>query len=424
MSLPVTRRRDLTYNLGRGRITGVDKHKKAPFEVINLDTGLQDAGEFRGTQITVSEGHPWSRTNKRPKGDVGGDFFTSKTYVPNAGSADHGHRERAQYLFENSDYYHIENFNGIVLPCTPGLLSFPAPINSSNAQLNALGATAVARCKPTNSVAELATAVGELRKDGLPHLPGISLWRDQARLFRSLGKEYLNHKFGWQPFINDIRNVASAVSRANTVLKQFERDSGRLVRRHYSFPIQTEDTTSVFLPGPRLAYMVPPASQFWGGPRGDVVRRRVKTTRRWFSGAFTYHLPSGSTARGKLERYALEADKLLGVLPTPEVIWNLAPWSWAVDWFSNTGDVISNLSDYAVYGLVMQYGYIMEHSMTQDTYTMSGGTGLKFLQDTTPLTLVQETKIRRRANPFGFGVSWDGLSPTQLAIAAAIGVTR
>jgi hypothetical protein len=34
------------------------------------------------------------------------------------------------------------------------------------------------------------------------------------------------------------------------------------------------------------------------------------------------------------------------------------------------------------------------------------------------------TKRRTEANPFGFGVSWKGLSPFQLSIAAALGISR
>jgi hypothetical protein len=33
-------------------------------------------------------------------------------------------------------------------------------------------------------------------------------------------------------------------------------------------------------------------------------------------------------------------------------------------------------------------------------------------------------KRRREANPFGFGIGWEDLSPTQLAITAALGITR
>jgi hypothetical protein len=123
-------------------------------------------------------------------------------------------------------------------------------------------------------------------------------------------------------------------------------------------------------------------------------------------------------------RDALRAKKLLGIIPTPSTLWNLAPWSWATDWFLNTGDVISNLTDWATDGLVMRYGYMMEHTIVRDTYTLTkpglSSPGVRVQ----PLTLVTETKMRRKANPFGFGLTWSGLSPRQTAIAVALGLTR
>jgi hypothetical protein len=41
-----------------------------------------------------------------------------------------------------------------------------------------------------------------------------------------------------------------------------------------------------------------------------------------------------------------------------------------------------------------------------------------------PLVFNIETKTRRRANPFGFGVSWEALSARQIAILTALGITR
>jgi hypothetical protein len=129
-----------------------------------------------------------------------------------------------------------------------------------------------------------------------------------------------------------------------------------------------------------------------------------------------------------MARSALMAKKTLGLSLTPDTVWNLAPWSWAVDWFTNAGDVISNLTDWAVYGLCLRYGYIMEHTIARDTYTYVGGSkGAGFKRTEylpPPIILEVETKIRRKANPFGFGLTWNGLSPIQLAIAAALGITR
>jgi hypothetical protein len=104
----------------------------------------------------------------------------------------------------------------------------------------------------------------------------------------------------------------------------------------------------------------------------------------------------------------------------------LTPWSWAIDWFSNAGDVVSNLSDWATDGLVMKYGYIMEHSRHERTYYLDGPSQYNFLDRQIPATVTtwSETKLRRAASPFGFGVSWEGMTPRQLAITAALGITR
>jgi hypothetical protein len=118
------------------------------------------------------------------------------------------------------------------------------------------------------------------------------------------------------------------------------------------------------------------------------------------------------------------ARQVFGLELTPELVWELSPWSWAVDWFSNVGEVVHNITAFAQNGLVMRYGYVMEHSMIRDTYAFSGETGFNSPVVVPTLTLVSETKVRRQANPFGFGVDWKGLNPFQLSIAAALGLKK
>jgi hypothetical protein len=125
-----------------------------------------------------------------------------------------------------------------------------------------------------------------------------------------------------------------------------------------------------------------------------------------------------------VERAALFA-KRIGADLSPETLWNLTPWSWAVDWFSNAGDVISNVDSFQIDGQVMAWGYIMEHTVHRVTYTYKGGTNVDGSPlVVSPVTLVTETKVRRRANPYGFGVSWNDLSPFQISILTALGISR
>jgi len=104
---------------------------------------------------------------------------------------------------------------------------------------------------------------------------------------------------------------------------------------------------------------------------------------------------------------------------TPEVLWNLAPWSWAADWFGNIGDVMHNVSALGRDGLVMEYGYVMNERKTDASYVCRSRLGT-YTRDVT-------TVDRRRwaaISPYGFSVSWDGLTPKQLAVVTALGLTR
>jgi len=393
---------------------------------LQFDRSFNFPSSLQGSQVTVSESHPSWRlvkdVDKTYAGDIGGSFRTQKSYVD--GETPLRHYEGREEL--GTQFYLITTYDGPVTPFSFAGVSFPAADSSPDWALDAVGATAIARCKPTNSIADLSTFLGELKAEGLPRLIGASTWRSKAKKATKLpGSEYLNVEFGWKPLVSDVRAIAQAIAFATTVLKQYERDSGKVVRRRYEFPTKEEYSEELISINQR-ARTWPGSSSLQSEfpPLGKVMCLKYRRTDQWFSGAFQYHLPSGYDARNRMDRIALKAKTSLGLTLTPDVLWNLAPWSWAVDWFSNLGDVIDNASDWASDGLVMKYGYVMEHKFFSDTYIFDGPTGLKSGLAPAPLTLVTETKVRRQANPFGFGLNWDGLTPRQLAIAASLGINR
>lgn len=408
-----TKSRDILRNISGGRITGFDVFRGNTTPVFS-----QGANRVvKGKQFTASEGHPFhSRNSSSGLKDIGGEFSTTKSWMDPV-------KDSSMTVSANvNGVQRVRNYTGPILPINPTTMPFPGSLQTSDDDLMKLGATAVARCKPTNSVADAATFLGELWKDRLPDLPGSSTWRDRTLTSRNAGEEFLNTEFGWLPLVSDVKSFARAVTTAQTVLAQYERDAGKVVRRRYNFPEQrTTNVEDMKIYNP--SYLGVDDSTFYIGNPADTVRTIETVRRQWFSGAFTYGLPSGYDSRNALDRYALMADKVYGTSLTPEVLWELAPWSWAVDWFSNTGDVISNISDWSADGLVMVYGYMMEHTIHKHTYTQSFS-GYNGNPAVSPVTMVTETKVRKRANPFGFGLTWDGLSPLQAAIAAAIGLTR
>lgn len=405
MSPPKTRRRSFPVWTGTGYRKSVAPSRVSWKPII-------------GTQVTVSEGHPFKSRKKGDVRDVGGPFETTNQYL--AVTPD-GVRRFGRYDLSPPIAY---EGNIVAYPgASPWPPPFPPKLASSTSELEALGATAIARCKPTNSVADATTFLLELLKDGLPSIPGDIHKRTTLKGL-NFGSEYLNVVFGWQPIANDIEKFLNAVSQANTVLKQYERDNGKVVRRSYKFDEKVERFEFKLADGP--ARYEPGHFQLshttLGGPRGSFTCVREVRRRQWFSGAFTFYIPIPREGASKMERYAMIADEVFGLSLSPENLWNVAPWSWAADWFANTGDVLSNISDAISDGLVLHYGYMMETTTVSDSYAFSHQSGQKV--PVSPFTLVTETKKRVKATPYGFGLTWDGFSPSQLAILAALGISR
>jgi len=399
---------------------------------------LQSPIKKIGNQVTDSEVHPewWRRLNKKSTdlADIGGDFYTQSQYAIGKQA---NINVKTPKVDVGSGMYKTITVAGPAWVVDSRNYSFPPSNSSTDVQLDALGATAIARCRPTRSKADVGNAIAELVREGIPKL-AVSGWHTRARNIRTgkgtsvegaVADNYLSYQFGLAPLAREIGQFAEQVTRADQLLAQYERDAGKVVRRRFVFPTKTETTYSVvgatdspFIGSPQAGSLNPALTP---SERGEVSVVREFTQKRWFSGAFTYYLPSWYDARSEMSRKALLAKEVLGVDLDIESIWNLTPWSWAVDWFSNAGDIVSNINSMLEDGLIMRYGYMMEHSIVKDTYTRmhpnvfigSGGFD-------SSITLVTETKIRRRANPFGFGLTWDGLSSFQKSILAALGISR
>lgn len=441
-SSPTTRQRDII--LRRDDWSYIESYNSGASGGLTPTRGVS---QIAGRQVTVSEGHPWTRKSSFKGEDIGGEFFTIRRGYNDDRDLDNV--PQPQYHFkvydpathwtEGSLFKRWIEYFGPVYPVSPYAYSdglahyFPPDLSSSDAAMDAKGATAIARCKPTTSPANLSVAMAELIREGLPSMIGHQTWKDRAKQnsssARSAGGEYLNVQFGWLPLVSDIKSTASAISKWEELVSQYERDAGKLVRRRYEFPtertIEREQIGATGTNEAYLAHRVMP-SVFINSANSTpttLFREREIVRKTWFSGGFTYHLPSDYHSRNEWRRVAAEARHVLGLEITPEVIWNLTPWSWAADWFTNTGDVLSNISDFASDGLVLRYGYLMESTIVTDTYTLSGLSLTGYGRRPIVASFSTEVKKRRHATPFGFGLE-GGLTSRQLSIIAALGMTK
>jgi hypothetical protein len=246
-----------------------------------------------------------------------------------------------------------------------------------------------------------------------------------------LGDEYLNYQFGWAPIVSDLRKFAHSIKNAGDIVDQIDRGNGQNTRRRYEFPTSTEYDYVIDEPNtsrtPAFEGDLGGCDAWMMGSGPNHYSQSVEYKRkRWFSGCYTYYVPPAKDTLGRWREYESYANRILGTRLTPEVVWNLAPWSWAADWFLNIGDIATNFSYFGADGLAMRYGYVMESNTSTIHRSWTGRvnlTGSPNTQISITEAYGSQTMQRRWASPYGFGLTFDGLSPRQQAITAALGLT-
>lgn len=382
---------------------------------------FHSSGTVVGTQVTVSEGHPWGALG-RTDADLGGEFFSSRCKA-----------------FSNSPYIEVRSplgvfqyyFKGRIYPVLDAsvadVTSFLPLDHSSVSEIDSLGSTAIAHTVPTNPVAGLSVTFGELR-EGFPKLMGTLLFKQGLKkLLQGSADEFLNYQFGIKPLINDLKKWAYAYSHADKLWDQFLKDSGKRVRRHYAFPKSREVLISNVTPGqPAQGTGISAVADLWQGGQNsfDLFQEHVLERERWFSGCFTYFVEVDKSLRNEWKLHRRRMDYLFGTNFSPQAIWNLAPWSWAADWFANTGSLITNITRFSEDGLVMPYGYMMELSSLRNLYRMRNVTPIGYNIPDLTQVLSRTVKYRRRATPYGFGLDASTFSTRQWAILGALGLSR
>lgn len=288
------------------------------------------------------------------------------------------------------------------------------------AQNSAAGATGWKKYRPGNPTASVGQAVGEAHK--IPTIPFRSLYR-RAITLKKLGSEYLNVQFGWFPFLNDLRQAVKTAWDIDNALKQLRIDNGQNVRRRGTISSTESSSSGTFLDSMRPVL----TSEFYptGAPTPTANWTDRTTVTHYFSAKFRYWIPDIDSPdwEGRAKRI------LFGTNLTPSLVWELTPWSWLIDWETNIGDVLSNLSSNAAENLVAVYAYAMTKS--ERTVLCSVHRTVRTLF---PLSIPYEAHassgftetvyIRSAANPYGFGLTFADLNDRQMLILTALGLSR
>lgn len=371
--------------------------------------------KWPGLMIDMGQSECTDQTNPGPPYRTGGPFSVIRYFVDYNGSAfdslcSYGSEERYHHW---GTAYPPDGVFATLMSCGPSLAEM-----DSWADPSPYGATGWNKFKPGKPGASLSVFLGELRD--VPRM-----FQFKLRRFKDIGSQYLNYQFGWKPFLNDLRKFLQTTNSLQKRYNFLRRNNGRWLRRGGTVQksVTTGDHTAPALNLPLTSYQFPPGET----PSGHI--EWTEDDHIWFEAAMKFWVPEFETPN-----LLPSIRQMYGLNLSPSVVWELVPWSWLADWFANIGDVMSNLSDTdAAPNLVAKYAYIMRHrkrtakydgSSTyyalRDLKSGSGSSATAFAH----ASVVWESEQRLPASPFGFGFTWDDLSLRQLAILAALGVTR
>lgn len=383
--------------------------------------------------------HPWPPP-RGFKGDIGGSLAIVK---------------RSAQLWHNAPKVissppiagNIYELSGDLSPLAlPSGLQFPSPAPLSNGELAAWGATGFARTIPTRPESEIATMLGEFSIEGIPRDPRemAQRWRDTAARFKRSfessgnrsgwmqrareGRRYANDvggahlavAFTWFPFLSEVVNMTNVYLDRAKIIAQFERDSGRLVRRRRVLDdrrwsgASTKETNR---------YPWPSGASYLWSAGGELTTHLQYHRKVWFSGAYTYYVRFPGAGLLHSEGAQLR-NRLFGDRITPSMLWNIAPWSWLIDYGTNIGDVMTNMSQFSRDNLVARHAYVMCHTTVTRTVQLRNAQPRNGSPIDCTLVTRTETKQRARGNPYAFALTPTPLTARQTAILAALGLTR
>jgi len=315
---------------------------------------------------------------------------------------------------------------------------------SGDATAASYGSRAWNRFKPGKPVVSLGQFFAELRDTPFTIMKTLKWFKHLKKTSNRIGLKrgvtttnplsagggaYLSWEFGWKPFLRDLTAWLDSIQKLDEQIAQLKRDNGRRMRRGGTlFHTNTSDTVSAAAPifGCRPTYYT----------INSCKKTTVTDERVWFCGSFRYYISGLDNPKwGKFKAIR----KLWGLEPTPELVYELLPFSWLVDWFADFGSLVSNLVSQVNDNLVAQYAYLMRRheikiitdccvSSKLDTTVKTGPDRYTTTTTWTPSwatsTYSQVTKTRVVASPFGFGLDLGALTDYQVAILSALGLSR
>jgi hypothetical protein len=403
----------------------------------------------------------WDFNNPGPPYYTGGTFRNIKAVIPQ--SAIQGNRRRVSkpgysatsggVTYEYGGGFANPIFVGDGVPDSFYGSAGYAPIFSGFAfptdKTSLYGPKVYKQLRPKIEKAGIGVAIAEIRDlpgmlsqtakrfhEGFKILGGQDVGGLRAVLGpKAVADDFLNHSFGWVPFLKDLEDLIRVFLNQQEYIARLSRDNNRWQKRQWTFLQESAPDTIInygysAVSEPRGAWLdsmrnLGPA--YGGGNSYSTWQlRRRQFDHVWAEGSFKYYRPefdmTNSAYHGQMAtiyRYLT----IYGIRVNPSTLYKATPWSWLVDWFTNLGELIERVTDWGSDSLVARYMFLMQHSvrtvnLAETHYFWDGA-------ETFEWNRIIETKQRDKAeSPYGFNLKWESLSPFQLAILAALPISK
>jgi len=428
---------------------GLKAGRKITFDINHTIIQNRDVSvKCSGFELTSSEGHAISLLGKRWfNGNIGGSFVNQTVRLEDKSPIlQKDWKGSNGYSFSHTGVYPVYWTTHTFDQSDFGSLA-------SNNDMIYWGTAGFSRASPTRPKSSLTTALFELR-EGIPLVNTLSRLKNQAQVYKNmwearkikrllgasrhapvtsrqeliqlhakaLANGYLTWEFEWLPFVSDVSNFIHDVRRSHSIYLKFFKEGRQKTRRRLE--LSTSTNTSTVMADTTYYGADPYVTQAYSS--AGKLSASMQTERHfWFSGAFSYYIPPPtSDAYDKTNAINTLLRVGYGVEITPRSLWNAMPWSWLYDWTSNTGTILSNLTDLAHDNMASPYAYVMCETKSVTTYSLRGvtlkdGTSLNGMQQ-----LVRHNKQRVQASPFGFAVTPNQFTDRQWSILTALGIAR
>lgn len=243
----------------------------------------------------------------------------------------------------------------------------------------------------------------------------------------AISDQYLNHQFGWAPFISDLDKFNKNNLNFFQYYEKLKRDNGKW--KHVRRTLKDDVQRTLLASG--TGFRCEPAGYIMenllcrpGQAKWEVWEE--KYTLITTSGEFRYYIPDQDTNYpnnypGMSALYAWLT--MQGLRISPSSVWRATPWTWLIDWQLNIGRNLDRVTERLYDGVVSKYLYVMGHTVRNIVLYQT----IPFNSGDVLATFRRTVEIKQRmasGSPFGFDSPWDTLSPWRLSILAALGISR